>query len=947
MKYHVAAALLLAFSAPLLAQQQSPQLEQPGKWAQDYAGRKADPRVRFGTLPNGLRYAIMHNETPTDGVALRMRIGSGSLEERDDEQGLAHFLEHMAFRGSANVPDGEVVHMLQRQGLQFGPDTNAFTAHDETVYMFNFPKADATALDTGLTLFREIGGRLKLDPALIDAERGVVLSEERLRDTPAYRMTKANLGTLLDGTRAIQRWPIGKVEILKTAGHDQLERFYRANYRPDNATIVVVGNVDPAAVEQQIRARFSDWKPAGTSEAIDFGVPSGAKKVGEFVGPGVPDQLSVAWTGPADRRADTDALEREQLIKYLALTVLNERLSDLALKPGSPFVGAQVSQQRSVLHSGSLATIGITTTPDKWQAALDAVTAAQRELLRDGVQPGELKRAVTTLLTQYQNKAETDPTRKSQDIADELVWVVNSDQVATSAAQDLAFAAPILASVTPADVNAAMKQVFTEHGPILFRSARELPAGEPKLAQALQSAFTRPLGAAVLQASISWPYTSFGKPGAIISKSVDAKLGTTLVRFANGTRLLVKPLKYEKDKIAVAVLLGNGRSAIASANAHAIWESQFFPYVGTGKLPLADITRWAEENGKVVNINFQPWTHSFVLSGNTRPADLVSQLQLLDAYARSPGFRPEAYEKVKSIAPMYAAQISGNPNAVYYRTAQALMVGNDPRFRQLPSDSDLANVTRQDLQVLLKRPLAGQADVVIVGNTTVDQAMAAVRGTFGAGSGGAKLARVAARVVMPQGRAEPYVTEHSGRPDQATYGEYFPVPDYFTNPKIDAIADVASAVISTRLVDTVREMLGITYSPQVQAVSSDDLPGEGYFAVTLETPPANFDKFHALLAGQLRDLAAKPVSADELKRAVQPLIETERKQRETNNFWIGKLAQIARDPRIEAKTLTRIERLSAVTAADVQALITQYAVGKQPLIVIARAKASPVPTGAK
>src|SRR5437868_12616188 len=200
MKYRVIiASLLLVSSAPLLADQ--PLLKQSSRWVQDYTGRKADPAIRFGTLPNGLRYAILHNETPHDGVAMRMRIGAGSLEERDEEQGLAHFLEHMAFRGSKNVADGEVVHMLERQGLRFGPDTNAFTAQDETVYMFNFPKADATAVDTGLKLFRELGERLNLAPAAIEAEKGVVLSEERLRDGPQYRMIKANLSTILDGTR--------------------------------------------------------------------------------------------------------------------------------------------------------------------------------------------------------------------------------------------------------------------------------------------------------------------------------------------------------------------------------------------------------------------------------------------------------------------------------------------------------------------------------------------------------------------------------------------------------------------------------------------------------------------------------------------------------------------------------------------------------------------------
>ena len=629
----------------------------------------------------------------------------------------------------------------------------------------------------------------------------------------------------------------------------------------------------------------------------------------------------------------------------MALTVLNQRLSDLSLKPGSPFVNAQAAHVRSVLHSGAIAQIGVTTSPDKWQASLDLIAATERELLRDGVQAAELRRAVTTVRTEFQNKAATEPTRKSADIADELVQVVNADLVDTSAAQDLAFATPILASITPAEVNAAMKQTFALHGPILFRSAQQAPAGEAALAGALTSAYSRPLGAEVKEAAIHWPYTSFGKPSAVVSRTTDAKLGTTLIRFANGTRLLVKPTKYEKDKIAVAVLLGNGRAGVSPADTHAIWEGTFYPYAGTKKLPFSEITQWTEESGKVISVSLQPGNRAFMLIGNTRPSDLLSQMQLLDAYARDPGFRPEAHEKVKSVAPMLAGQIAGQPGAVFSREAQDLTVGNDPRFAQIPSDADLANVDPQELSALLKQPLVGQADLVMVGDVTIPQAIQVARTTFGAGPGGSRPASVDRRVTMAPARAEPYVAEHSGRADQAFYGEYYSLPDYFADPKIDAVEDVASAIISTRLIDTVREKLGITYSPQVVGNSSDEIAGVGYLAVVLETPPANFDKFHGLLADQLRDLAAKPVSDDELERAKQPLIETERKARETNGFWLGKLAQVIRDPRIEEKTLTRIDRLSAVTAADVQSFIATYAAGKQPVVVIAKAKPSASPSG--
>ena len=206
---------LAVFALVPAAFAQDAPLKQPGRWAQDYLGRAVDPAVRFGTLPNGLRYAILKNDTPKDAVSMRMLIGSGSLKEREEERGLAHFLEHMAFRGSTNVADGEVVRMLERHGLRFGPDTNASTSHERTLYMFNFPRATPDALATGLKLFREIGEGLTLDPAAVEAEKGVVLSEERVRDNPGFKAVKANLGLLFAGTLVPERWAIGTVETIR------------------------------------------------------------------------------------------------------------------------------------------------------------------------------------------------------------------------------------------------------------------------------------------------------------------------------------------------------------------------------------------------------------------------------------------------------------------------------------------------------------------------------------------------------------------------------------------------------------------------------------------------------------------------------------------------------------------------------------------------------------
>ena len=913
-------------------------LKQPGRWAQDYLGRTADPAVRFGTLPNGLRYAIMHNETPHDGVAMRMRIGAGSLKERDGEQGLAHFLEHMAFRGSKNVADGDVVHMLERQGLRFGPDTNAFTAHDETVYMFNFPRADATALDTGFNLFREIGERLKLDPVLIDAERGVVLSEERLRDVPSYQAIQASFGNALAGTAVPARWPIGKVDTIKAATRDRLQRFYRANYRPDNATIIVVGNIDPAAVERQIKARFADWKSAGKPDPLPTGTPAPLHPATEFVAAGSPDQLSLSWVRAADRRADTDALDREQVVRMIGLAVLNQRLSDRGLRPGSPFVGAGAWTTPSLFSSASLTQIGIAAAPEKWREAIDAVVEEQRSLLEGGVQPLELQRAVTTVRTQLQTSAASAGTRQNPNIADALVYAANEDSLYTSAAQDLAFAEPILASIKPDEATAALRSAFVGSGPVLFRSAQAGPAGTAALESELAATYSRSLAARAAQAPVIWPYAAFGSPGRVTSQATDAELGATIVTFANGARLIAKQTSFEKDKIQVSVAFGEGRVGASPKLIHALWATSFFPTGGTGKLGADQIQIWSQTSGKIVSADLNSTAKAFTLNGYTRPADFASEMQLLAAYARDPGFRPEMGSKIAAIGPMISGQIDANAGAVFWRAQQRLLTGADGRLTYIPAPEDIAATRPEDLPELLRSALSGPADVTIVGDIGIEDAIRATAATFGSGPAAARSAPPAFRVTMPEARAEPLVATHGGRADQAFFGQVWPIPDFFADPKSAYAADVAAALLQTRLIDTVREKLGLTYSPSVQSVESMELPGLGYFGGMLETPPANFETFRSLLADQLRQLASGSIGKDELERAKRPMIEASKKDLENNGWWTGSLSAVLRDPRMKAPVLDRAANIAAVTPADVQALLQRFVSDKTPLTVIAKAK---------
>ena len=237
-------------------------------WPQSLGDIPADPAVTFGVLPNGMSYAIRHNATPSGHVSVWFEIQAGSMQEGDGQHGLAHLLEHMAFHGSTHVPDGDVRATVERLGLRFGPDANALTSALRTVYMFNLPKNDDASVDTALMLSREIASELTLDPKLVETERGVVLNEAHARAGPAQDMLH-DLNVDWYGDHPYARLTIGTDQDIETGTVRRLRDFYDAFYRPERAVLVVVGDVDPAAIEARIKARFAGWSGRGPAAGVD------------------------------------------------------------------------------------------------------------------------------------------------------------------------------------------------------------------------------------------------------------------------------------------------------------------------------------------------------------------------------------------------------------------------------------------------------------------------------------------------------------------------------------------------------------------------------------------------------------------------------------------------------------------------------------------------------
>jgi zinc protease len=895
-------------------------------WAQSFSDLPANPDIRFGALPNGMRYAVMHNATPPHQVALRMRIGSGSLEETDAEQGLAHFLEHMAFKGSTHVPGGDMIKILERHGLAFGADTNAQTGFNATTFELDLPESDPDSLGTGLMLLRDIGGELSLPAGPMTSERGVVLSEERLRDTPDYEAFKEHWRFQFRDQLIADRLPIGKVDVISNASPELMRTLYRANYRPDRATLIAVGDFDPAVMEADIKARFSDWAPVGPEAATpDLGAPVARGEATQvIVRPGISPSLDVDWMAPFDATPDSFAKEKRDTIETIALAALNRRLEHMAHSDHPLFLGAGFSRANEE-RSAKVANLHIVFRPGGWREALDAAIGAQRQALKYGFSADEITREVTELRVRLRDAAAGASTRRTPALADEIVRSVDEQAVETAPSEDLAIFEEFMRGLTASQVDAALGAAFEGQGPLVsLASPTPIDGGEAALTAAFAQAKTAPITAPTQLANKTWTHTQFGMPGKVMDQSKVDDLGVTFVRFANGVRLTVKPTRFQQDNVEVAVHFGHGRLELPNDRPSPWWATSAFTSGGLNDLTYEQLQQVLAD--KSVSASLSVGDDSFALTGVTRPTDLDVQMQMLAAYMTGPGWRQEAFDRARSMTGLALSELDSTPQGVETRDLAALERSGDPRWK-LPTPVELQAQNLDGVKALLTPGLtSGPIEIVMVGDVSVTQAIASVGSTFGAlpsrppeivtDGGGAQIR-------FPAATPDYVVRTHKGRSDQAIGYIAWPTTDFFADMQQSRVMNVAAEVMDSRLIDQVRIAEGATYSPVTQSEMTQDYPGYGFIYASVETPPAKLASFYANVDKITADMA-KSVTQDELERARKPHAEAIAKAQQSNSYWVTMLHQAQSDPRRLTLIRDSVPGYAKVTTADVQRAAATY-----------------------
>ncbi|MES2337507.1 MAG: insulinase family protein [Pseudomonadota bacterium] len=938
--------LLFALAVPALAQNVPAAAAPRASWLHEGSDIPADPAWITGTLPNGLRYAVRRNATPPGTVALRVRIDAGALMESDEQSGWAHLLEHMVFRGTRTRPDGEAVKLWQRLGASFGSDSNASTTLRATTYKLDLPRNDAGSLDEAVGALADMMQNARIDARLLDTERKVVMAERAARITPTSRRIQDAVKPLMYAGLLAEKRELGGTDAsLAAATAAGLQGFYDRWYRPERAVVVMVGDADPALLENLVKRKFGGWRSAGSAPAEPaYGSPTEpARRIALVVDPLTSAGLQLAWVTPHRPGKVTAETLRADTTETVSLRVLNQRLSEQALK-GGPMLGAsvRVSRARSLADTVSLS---ISPRNAMWAEALAEAYGVLNRTLAAPVDPAEIDQQTASIGEALNRAVDASQTWPSTTWANAYVDDVDSGDVAADRRYYAGQFRAQKPTITPAAVQSALKTLFAPQPRLLILAAAPVAGGEAAVADALTKARATDGGAAVAIRTVTLDMVSPPlPPGKVTRERTIVEFGIDRVTFANGVELVMKKTDFARDAISVEVRIGQGVSGRAVNDRSPDWSAGVVAASGIGDVTLPELARLTA--GRQIGFGMAAGTDAASLGTTTNPRDLADALRLVLAGATRSRGDPVALNRYRAGYLASLKSIQAQPQSVFQVMGATALYGGDRRFQPIPTP---AEVNRTDIAAIrahwAKVLGEGPVRVVVVGDLDRAATIRAVAATFGAlPPRPATTIDPATQVVPPLRTDVPVMLTHKGDPNQALVAVAWRTFGALTNLKAARAMAVATTIIQNRLNEEFRETEGGTYSPFVTAMSVAGFDSFGQLMVGAQLTPDRIQNFYATLDRIVADLAAKGPSADALIRARETAVGAAQRSIAGNAYWSGILSRDLDDPRQLESVRTYVSGRRAVDAGAVQAVIRTYLVDARPLRIEVRPEPKTIPT---
>jgi zinc protease len=885
-----------------------------------------DPAVKSGTLPNGLKYLIRQNGRPEKRVMLRLAVKAGSMDEDEDQRGLAHMLEHMAFNGSTHFKPGELVSYLESIGARFGPHVNAYTSFDETVYMLDVPTDRPGALVRGFEALSDFAGGVTLDTAEIDRERGVVIEEWRGRLGAGTRMQEPQLKALFGDSRYVNRIPIGTPEVLKGFPADRLRQFYRDHYRPGRMAVIVVGDIDPSEIEKLVTEHFSALQPGGAPRTV-YPIPDHADTryvaVSDVEAQG--SSVSVTMKGPLVE-LKTGADYRKTLVRALMHQMLNARFAEIARQTDAPFLRAGSDDETYGLTVEAVS-VSARVNDGAAERGLRALGEEIARVTQHGFGEAELDRAKRSALASYERAYNERSTTESDGYASELLRNYLSEEAAPGIEVELDLVRKFLPTITAQEIGALARELFSDRNRVVIALSPEkaglVAVTEPALRAALGAGTSATVAAWRDEIGSRELLAKKPQPGMVASRREIPEIGVTVLRLSNGVEVWLKPTDFRNDQIVFTSYARGGLALVKPEEyLDASLATSLVGIAGVGGFTPIDLGKLLA--GRIGSASAYVSSYSQGVNGSSTPKDLETALQLAYLHFTAPNSNPEAFELMKRRLEASLANQAQSPGAVYGERVRRINT-NDHYSARAMQTADLQKLDPEKMLAFYTQAFTNAANFTFffVGTFTVDGVTPLLQQYLGSlpSRGSPDSRKGEMRLQFPKSIVRETVTKGQEPRSQT-------VITFFADTGLEEMEthrlQAATEVLEMRLRDILREQLGGTYSVGVNYSNTSPEPGYGVTSVQFGSAPENVQSLTSAVMTEIARLRKEGPSAEDV-RAVK---ESEKNDLQTamrqNGYWLSSLQAmhlLGRDPK---RILQRTERAESLTQDNIHAALRKY-----------------------
>lgn len=890
----------------------------------------ADPRVKIGKLSNGLTYYIQKNTRPEKKVELRLAVNTGSILEDDDQRGLAHFTEHMAFNGSKNFQKNDLVSFLQSIGVKFGADLNAYTSFDETVYILPIPTEKKENVEKAFQILEDWASTVMFDEAEINKERGVVLEELRLGKGADDRMSKIYFPKLFEGSKYGDRLPIGTEDVLKNFKYETIKRFYQDWYRPDLMAVVVVGDIEVADAEQYIKKHFeklknpdkprprpaSEVSPRKKSEGI---IATDKEATNHFI--------QIYYTTKKLKPETTVGDYRNFIVQKIFTSMLSQRLQELTQKSNPPFLYGASSLGEFVRGYEAYSSFGVLG-KDGVEPAINAIIQENERARKFGFTPSELDRMKKILMKNIERAYNERDKTESANIIQEYIRHFLEQEPIPGIENEYQYHKQFLDGITLDEVNEyAVKTIppDTENKLVVLTGPEKadfkIPSNEELLAIADQAAKGEVTAyeEAAVAASLMEKLPS---PGKITTEKAIAELGVTQLILSNGIKVLLKPTDFKNDQIIMTASRSGGQYLYGPEDRlNAEYASAIVAQMGIAQLSPTELRKVLA--GKSASVTPRLGTISESLNGQCSAVDLETMLQLTHLYFTQPRYDAQLFQSFVTKQQAMYQNMSSDPQYTFQDSVMTILYRNHPWSPRVPKPEIFGKINDQRALNIYKERFANANGFtfVLVGKfdlATIKPLIATYLGSLKSSANKSTFKDVGLRPVKGVKKEVFKGTEPKSFIRMFWNGE----APYSVNEqlKIQALTEV----LNIKLIEKLREDLAGIYGGGMYGSLNKHPYNHFSMGASLPCGPENVDKLIAATHEEIEKIKTNGPIVEDLNKVK----ETWRQQHEVNlkenNYWARQLLQSVELETDLQNVLSYEKRIALLTPADIKEAANKY-----------------------